>query len=488
MNNPETTANHLSSDYETVIGLEVHVQLSTASKIFCGSSAAYGGAPNQYIDPVTLGLPGALPVINKVCVDFAIMMGLALRCEIRRFNRFARKHYFYPDLPKGYQISQFDEPICQRGQVEIMHDGISRVIGVTRIHMEEDAGKNIHDSRTNSSLIDLNRAGVGLLEVVSEPDIRSPAEAAAYLRVIRQLVRYLGVGDGNMEEGSLRCDANVSLRPTGATKFGTRTEIKNLNSFKFVERALEYEVARQTAVLKSGKKVLQETLLFDSVTGTTRTLRSKEQAADYRYLPDPDLPPLVVEESWVSSIRERMPKLPHELVRRYSSELGLSVYDAGVLSAEREISGYFEQVLLVCGNAKAACNWITSELFGALNKDSKSILESPVTAQQLGHLIQLIQSGELNGKMAKAVFEEMYQTSASAEKIVAARGLKTINDDSSISAAVAQVIAASQSQVLAYRSGKESLLGYFVGQVMKATKGAANPQRVNELIIEALKK
>lgn len=474
-------------EFETVIGLEVHVQLSTASKIFCSSSAAFGGAPNEHIDPVTLGLPGALPVVNRKCIDFAIMMGLALQCEIRRFNRFARKHYFYPDLPKGYQISQFDEPICERGHVDVVLDDVKRSIGITRIHMEEDAGKNIHDTRTSSSLIDLNRAGVGLLEVVSEPDIRSPAEAAAYLRVIRQLVRYLGVGDGNMEEGSLRCDANVSLRPAGSQKFGTRTEIKNLNSFKFVERALEYEIARQTSVLNSGNQVVQETLLFDSATGATKTLRSKEQAADYRYLPDPDLPPLVVEESWVAMVRERMPKLPHELVHRYVSELGLSLYDAGVLTAEREISEYFETVLSTCGNAKSACNWLTSELFGHLNKASKSILESPVSAAQLGSLIKMVQAGDLNGKMAKAVFEEMYDTGNSPESIVSARGLKTINDDSVIEKAVKDVIDGNPQQVAAYRSGKESLAGFFVGQVMKATKGAANPQRVNELVLAALK-
>ncbi len=474
-------------EFETVIGLEVHVQLSTASKIFCSSSAAFGGAPNEFIDPVTLGLPGALPVVNRKCIDFAIMMGLALHCEIRRFNRFARKHYFYPDLPKGYQISQFDEPICERGNVDVILNDVKRSIGITRIHMEEDAGKNIHDSRTSSSLIDLNRAGVGLLEIVSEPDIRSPSEAAAYLRVIRQLVRYLGVGDGNMEEGSLRCDANVSLRPTGSTKFGTRTEIKNLNSFKFVERALEYEIARQTAVLNSGNEVVQETLLFDSATGATKTLRSKEQAADYRYLPDPDLPPLVVEESWVAAVKERMPKLPHELNHRYVTELGLSLYDAGVLTAEREISEYFETVLATCGNAKSACNWVTSELFGHLNKASKTILESPVSAMALGSLIKMVQSGELNGKMAKAVFEEMYETGNSPEAIVLARGLKTINDDSIIEKAVRDVIDGNPEQVASYRGGKESLAGFFVGQVMKATKGAANPQRVNELVLAALK-
>ena len=332
-------------EFETVIGLEVHVQLSTQSKMFCNASAAYGGEPNEYIDPVTLGLPGALPVANKRAVEFAIMLGLATNSEIRRFNRFARKHYFYPDLPKGYQISQFDEPICERGSVEFYMGEAKRTIGLKRIHMEEDAGKNIHDSRTQASLVDLNRAGVPLLEVVSEPEIRSPAEAAAYLRSIRQLVRYLGVSDGNMEEGSLRCDANISLRPVGQLKFGTRTEIKNLNSFKFVERALEYEVARQMALLKNGQAITQETLLFDSATGTTRPMRSKEESADYRYFPDPDLPPVVVEESWVREVEAKLPKLPAKWVQDLVSEYGLSLYDATVLTGEKAAVEFFNAVV-----------------------------------------------------------------------------------------------------------------------------------------------
>jgi len=469
-------------DYETVIGLEVHVQLSTHSKIFSNASAAYGGEPNEFIDPVTLGLPGALPVTNKRAVEFAIMLGLATNCEIRRFNRFARKHYFYPDLPKGYQISQFDEPICERGSVEFMINEAKRVIGLKRIHMEEDAGKNIHDSRTNSSLVDLNRAGVPLLEIVSEPEIRSPAEAAAYLRAIRQLVRYLNISDGNMEEGSLRCDANISLRPVGEMKFGTRTEIKNLNSFKFVERALEYEIARQTGVLRSGQEVQQQTLLFDSVTGTTRPMRSKEESADYRYFPDPDLPPVVVEESWIREVQRTLPKLPSQWANELVSEFGLSMYDATVLTTERASVEYFHQVVSAVGNAKAACNWVTSELFGMLNKAGLSIEQSPVSAKDLGELIRLVETDVISGKIAKGVFEEMFSTSKDPNAIIQEKGLKQLSNDDDISKVIKAEFDANPEQLAGYLGGNERLHGFFVGQVMKATGGQANPKKVNELI------
>jgi aspartyl-tRNA(Asn)/glutamyl-tRNA(Gln) amidotransferase subunit B len=469
-------------NYETVIGLEVHVQLATQSKIFCAASAAYGGEPNEFIDPVTLGLPGALPVTNKRVVEFAIMLGLATNCEIRRFNRFARKHYFYPDLPKGYQISQFDEPICERGHVDFFMGEAKRTVGLKRIHMEEDAGKNIHDSRTNSSLVDLNRAGVPLLEVVSEPEIRSPAEAAAYLRSIRQLVRYLEISDGNMEEGSLRCDANISLRPVGQLTFGTRTEIKNLNSFKFVERALEYEIARQTAILKAGQEVVQQTLLFDSVNGTTRPMRSKEESADYRYFPDPDLPPVVVEESWVREVQRRLPKLPAQWANELVEEFGLSPYDATVLTTERASVEFFHQVVATGGNAKAACNWVTSELFGALNKASLTIEESPVSAKSLGELIKLIETDVISGKMAKTVFEEMFSTSKDPNTIVQEKGLKQLSNDEDILAAVRREFDGNPEQLAGYLGGNERLHGFFVGQVMKATGGQANPKKVNELI------
>lgn len=469
-------------EFETVIGLEVHVQLSTSSKIFCNASAAYGGEPNQYIDPVTLGLPGALPVGNKKVVEYAIMMGLATHCEIRRFNRFARKHYFYPDLPKGYQISQFDEPICERGHVDFYMDGTKRTVGLKRIHMEEDAGKNMHDSRTASSLVDLNRAGVPLLEVVSEPEIHSPAEAAAYLKAIRQLVRYLGVSDGNMEEGSLRCDANISLRPVGELKFGTRTEIKNLNSFKFVERALEYEIARQTAVLKAGNKVVQQTLLFDSENGTTRPMRSKEESADYRYFPDPDLPPVVVEESWVQEVKGRLPRLPAEWAAELVNEYGLSLYDATVLTTERAFVEFYHQVVATCGNAKSACNWVTSEFFGALNKEGLEIAQSPVSATSLGELIKLVENETISGKMAKSVFEEMFATGKAPGVIVSEKGLKQMSNDDDILAVIRKEFDANPGQLAGYIGGNDRLHGFFVGLVMKATGGSANPKKVNDLI------
>jgi aspartyl-tRNA(Asn)/glutamyl-tRNA(Gln) amidotransferase subunit B len=469
-------------EFETVIGLEAHVQLSTHSKIFSRSSAAFGGEPNEYVDPVTLGLPGSLPVLNKAVVEFAVMLGLGLNCEIRRFNRFARKHYFYPDLPKGYQISQYDEPICERGHIDVSLNDVVRTIGIKRIHMEEDAGKNIHDARTQSSLIDLNRAGVALLEVVSEPDIRSPAEAGAYLKALRQIVRYLGISDGNMEEGSLRCDANVSLRPVGQVAFGTRTEIKNLNSFRFVERALEYEIARQAAILKSGKAVVQETLLFDSDTGVTKSLRSKEEASDYRYFADPDLPPLIVEESWIRDIRSRMPELPADRFKVFVEAYGLSRYDAGVLTAERSYADFFDRAFKVCSNAKAACNWITSELFGMLNKVGLDLARSPITPESIGELVKLIDDDVISGKMAKTVFEDMFASGRAPRVIVEEKGLQQITSEEAIAAVVRDVFEKNPSQAGEYVGGNARLHGFFVGQVMKATGGNANPKKVNDLI------
>jgi aspartyl-tRNA(Asn)/glutamyl-tRNA(Gln) amidotransferase subunit B len=474
--------------YEVVIGLEVHVQLATASKIFATSSAAFGGDPNEYVDPVTLGLPGCLPVLNEKVVESAIMLGLAMNCEIRHLSRFARKHYFYPDLPKGYQISQYDEPICERGSIKVRMNDSIRTIGITRIHMEEDAGKNIHDSRTAASLVDLNRAGVPLLEVVSEPDLRSPSEASDYLRTLRQMVRYLGISDGNMEEGSLRCDANISLRPVGQLAFGTRTEIKNINSFKFVERALEYETARQLSILRSGGSIKQETLLFDSATGTTRSMRSKEESADYRYFPDPDLPPVLVEERWIQEVRGKMPLLPEQHITRLVDTFGLTPYDAGVLTAEASHVRYFDEVLEICGNAKLACNWVTSELFGLLNKEGLTIEKSPVTAKNLGELLKLIESETISGKMAKGVFEEMFATSSDPHQIVEKKGLKQITDDSAIIAVVEAAFDENPSQLAEYLGGNERLHPYFVGQVMKRTGGAANPKKVNDLIKATLAK
>lgn len=485
MAHQETT---MTMEFETVIGLEVHLQLSTNSKIFARTSAAFGGEVNEHIDPVTLGMPGALPVLNKQVVEYAIMMGLALNCEIRKLSHFARKHYFYPDLPKGYQISQYDEPLCERGSIMIQMGESSRSIGITRIHMEEDAGKNIHDSRTECSLVDLNRAGVPLLEIVSQPDLRSPAEASAYLKAIRQIARYLGISDGNMEEGSLRCDANVSLRPVGAMKFGTRTEIKNLNSFKFVERALEYEIARQLSVIKSGKEVIQATMLFDSATGTTRVMRTKEDSADYRYFPDPDLPALIVEEGWIEQVRSKMPKLPEECKKEFVDNFGLSEYDASVLTQERANIDFFMEVFITCSNAKSACNWLTTELFGFLNKQGLGIEQSPISAKNLGNLIKLVDTDVISGKMAKTVFEEMFTTGKDPESIVEAKGLKQITDDSAIQKIVDDVIDAHPDQVGQFLGGNDRIFAFFVGQVMKASKGSANPKKVNDIITTALNK
>ncbi len=469
-------------EFEAVIGLEVHLQLSTATKIFTPSSAAFGGDPNEFVDPVTLGLPGALPVLNRRVVEYGVMCGLALNCEIRRFNRFARKHYFYPDLPKGYQISQYEEPICERGHITIHVDEAVRTVGIKRVHMEEDAGKNIHDSRTSTSLVDLNRAGVPLLEIVSEADLRSPSEAGAYLKTIRQIARYLKISDGNMEEGSLRCDANISLRPVGTLKFGTRTEIKNLNSFKFVEKALEYEIARQYAVLKGGKEVLQETLHFDPASGTTRSLRSKEESAEYRYFPDPDLPPLVIEQSFVEEIKALMPKLPEQRSKELIEVHGLTAYDAAVLTSERSIVDYYDEVFKVCANAKAASNWVTSELFGLLNKNGLPIEKTPVSAADLGALIKLVDSEAISGKMAKTVFEEMFLSGRSPQTIVQEKGLKQITSPEEVMKLIQAVFQQNAAQLNGFIAGDDRLHGFFVGQVMKASGGKANPKMTNDLV------
>ncbi len=475
-------------DYEIVVGLEVHAQLATHSKIFSGASATFGGNPNSHVDSVTMGLPGCLPVPNKTVIESAIKLGLALNCQIRNYNRFARKHYFYPDLPKGYQISQFEEPICEHGHLNITVDEVVRNIGITRIHMEEDAGKNIHDSRTNASLVDLNRAGVPLLEIVSEPDLRSPEEASVYLRGIRQIIRFLGIGDGNMEEGSLRCDANISLRPRGSLKFGTRTEIKNINSFKFVEKAIFYEATRQLKILKEGGVIFQETRLFDSATETTRSMRGKEGAADYRYFPDPDLPPLHIEESWIQDIRSKLPILPHQKKVELVESYGLTDYDASLITSERENLEFYEEVYNACKNAKLACNWMTSELFGLLNKSGKSLKESPVSAKDLGLLIKLIDQDVLSGKMAKDVFEVMFETSKTAALIIQEKGLKQVSDPKEIVSIIQKVISECPDQVRDYLAGKEQVFGFLVGQVMKNSGGKANPKLANEALKSELEK
>jgi aspartyl-tRNA(Asn)/glutamyl-tRNA(Gln) amidotransferase subunit B len=475
-------------EYETVIGLEAHVQLATKSKIFCGASTAFGGLPNSNVDPVTLGLPGSLPMLNLQVVEYAIKLGLATQCEIRPISTFARKHYFYPDLPKGYQISQFDEPLCERGSLTITLNRATRTIGLKRIHLEEDAGKNIHDGRSKASLIDLNRAGTALLEVVSEPDLRSPEEASTFMRTLRQLVRYLGISDGNMEEGSLRCDANISLRPIGSPTLGTRTEIKNINSFKFVEKALEYEIARQHSVLKSGGVIRQQTLLFNSETGTTHPMRGKEESADYRYFPDPDLPQIHVDESWIARVKAALPLLPQHLVARLVTEHGLTDYDAHVLTSERVIYDYFEEVVGICNDAKSASNWITTELFGLLNKQGLSISESPVSAPHLGALLLLVKQDILSGKMAKTVFEEMFSSGKSPEVIVSERGLQQNSNREELTQIAADVLSQNSVQVQSFLGGQERVFGFLVGEVMKATKGSANPKAVNEILRERLAK
>lgn len=470
--------------WETVIGLEVHTQLMTRSKIFSGASTAYGAPPNTQACAIDLGLPGVLPVLNEEAVRMAVKFGLAVNATIAPRSVFARKNYFYPDLPKGYQISQYELPVVASGHLDIeLEDGSSKRIGITRAHLEEDAGKSLHEDFAGMTGIDLNRAGTPLLEIVSEPDLRSAKEAVAYLKKLYALVTYLQICDGNMQEGSFRCDANVSVRRKGDTKFGTRVEIKNVNSFRFIERAINYEVERQIELLESGGQVVQETRLYDANRDETRSMRTKEEANDYRYFPDPDLLPLEITPAFIDAVRETLPELPDAKRARFMSEYGLSAYDAEVLTATRELADYYEHVVQASSHqAKPAANWVMVELSGALNKAGLDITDSPVTAQMLGQLLKRIQDGTISGKIAKDVFEAMWNGEGEPDAIIEQRGLKQVTDIGAIEAIVDQVIAANPAQVEQYKAGKEKVLGFFVGQAMKLSQGKANPAQLNELL------
>ena len=475
--------------YETVIGLEVHVQIKTKTKIFCSCSTEFGSRPNENTCPICLGMPGVLPVLNKRCLESSMRACLATHCTIEPMNRFARKNYFYPDLPKGYQISQFELPLGTNGYININVDGTKKRIGLTRIHMEEDAGKLIHGENLGSpgkSYVDFNRTGVPLCEVVSEPDLRSSEEARAYLIELKSILEYTGVSDCNMEEGSLRCDANVSIRPVGQKEFGTRTELKNLNSFKFIQKAIEYEVDRQTKILDQGDTVKQETRLYDSDRGETFPMRSKEEAHDYRYFPDPDLVPIMIDETWVEKLRQTIPELPEQKRERFVKSYGIPEYDTGVLTSSAPLADYFEKCTALFPHPKTISNWMMGDLLRELKKDCRDIVDCPVSPSALVDLLKLIQSGTISGNIAKGVFEEMYRTQKSAGSIVEEKGLKQITDSSAIEKIVAEVIQANPGQVEEFKGGKEKVLGFLVGQVMKASKGKANPGMVNKLLKEKM--
>ena len=470
-----------TGDWEVIIGLEVHAQVTTKSKLFSGSAASYGAAPNSQVSFVDAAMPGMLPVINAHAVEQAVRTGLGLKAEINKFSVFDRKNYFYADLPQGYQISQFQQPVVGKGVITIdLKDGESREIGITRLHLEQDAGKSLHDQHPSQTFVDLNRSGVPLMEIVSEPDMRSPEEAAAYVKKLRSIVRYLGTCDGNMEEGSMRADVNVSVRRPGE-EYGTRCEMKNINSIRFMQQAIIYEANRQVDILESGGTVDQETRLYDPDKGETRSMRSKEEAHDYRYFPDPDLLPLEFDDAFIERIRADLPELPDDKKARFINDLGLSAYDAGILVGEKEVADYFEAVA-AGRDAKLAANWVIGELFGQLNRTGKSLADTPVDANALGELIDLIKDGKINNRIAKEVFEEMFDTGEKAADIVQKKGLTQVSDTGAIEAAIDAVIAANPDKVAEYRSGKDKLFGFFMGQVMKATQGKANPAVVTEIL------
>jgi len=473
--------------WETVIGLEIHTQLATKSKIFSGAPTDFGAAPNTQACAVDLGLPGVLPVLNEQAVILAIRFGTAIEAEIAERSIFARKNYFYPDLPKGYQISQYELPVVGKGRVRILlDDGAVKEIGVTRAHLEEDAGKSLHEDFHGFTGIDLNRAGTPLLEIVSEPDMRSPEEAVAYARKIHRIVRWIGISDGNMQEGSFRVDANISVRPQGEAKLGTRTEIKNINSFRFLERAIRFEIGRQIDVIEGGGQVVQETRLYDADQGETRSMRTKEEANDYRYFPDPDLLPLVIDAAFIARATQGMPELPDARRRRFRGRYGLSDYDADLLTLSRELGDYYERVAEDTGDPKLSANWVNGELAAALNKAGLEIGASPVSARMLAGLIKRIRDRTLSGKLAKQVFEAIWNGEGDADAVIVARGLKQITDAGAIETVIEDILATNPTQVEQYRSGKEKVFGFFVGQVMKATQGKANPQQVNALLKEKL--
>ncbi|HNR12842.1 MAG TPA: Asp-tRNA(Asn)/Glu-tRNA(Gln) amidotransferase subunit GatB [Thermodesulfobacteriota bacterium] len=475
--------------YEAVIGLEVHAHLLTKSKIFCGCTTEFGAQPNTNTCPICLGMPGVLPVLNKKVVEYAIKTGLALNCTIASHSVFARKNYFYPDLPKGYQISQYELPIASGGYLDIDLNGTTKRIGITRAHMEEDAGKLMHEIEgavTGYSYVDFNRTGVPLLEIVSEPDLRSGEEAVVYLQTLRDILRYLDVCDGNMEEGSLRCDANVSVRPEGQKELGTKTELKNMNSFRFVRLALDYEIGRQIEALESGEPIIQETRLWDARQGITLSMRGKEEAHDYRYFPEPDLVPVEPDETWVEEIRSTLPELPQQRRKRFVEAYAIPDYDSTILTSSKALADYFEECVHQYPQPKVVSNWIMSEMLRLLNQDNRDIDQSPVTPAQLAALLMLMEKGTISGKIAKQVFETMYETGASAEEIVARQGLEQVSDTSALRAVIDRVLADNPDSVEKYRQGKTKVFGFFVGQVMKETRGKANPELVNQILQEKL--
>ena len=472
--------------YEVVIGLEVHAQLQTQTKLFCRCGTEFGRSPNTQTCPVCLGLPGSLPVINRTAVEMAVRTGLALNCTIRNDNRFARKNYFYPDLPKGYQISQYEAPICENGWMDIQPDGSTKRVRIRRAHLEEDAGKNVHESGGSESRVDLNRAGTPLLEIVTEPDLTSPEEVDAYLKGLREVLMYLAVCDGNMEQGSLRCEPNISLRPRGQTALGTKVELKNINSFRFVFDALQFEIGRQTAVLDEGGKVTQETRLWDVDKEQTMVMRSKEEAHDYRYFPDPDLLPMNLDQEWIQDLQQTVPELPSVRQKRFISDYQIPEYDAGVLTSTRSLADYFESCVTLFPHPKTVSNWVMGELLRELNSNGTPPQNSPVSPEGLVNLLQLVEKGTVSLKVAREIFPELYASGKDADQLIQEKGLTQISDDTALLTMIEDVMAKNPNQVAQYREGKEAVLGFLVGQVMKASKGKANPSKVNELLKQNL--